>query len=69
MLSSTVLNQIQTLGIPVGIGTVIVVLATIVRWFFGPPMDSFHRWRESKHRDREYLLKIADHSEDDLEAS
>lgn len=69
MLSSPVLAQIQTLGIPVGIGALVVVLAPVLRWFLGPPMDSFHRWRESKHRDREYFLKIADQSENDLEAS
>lgn len=69
MLSSTVLTQIQTLGVPVWIGAFIVVLAPVLRWFLGPSMDNFHRWRESKHRDREYLLKIADQSENDLEAS
>ncbi len=69
MLSSTVLTQIQALGVPVWIGAFILALAPVLRLFLVPSMDNFHRWRESKHRDREYLLKIADQSENDLETS
>lgn len=68
MSSSAVMTQLEALGVPLAFAVLVALLLPVVRWFFGPPMDSFHRWRESKHRDREHLLKIADHRSDDPEA-
>jgi len=68
MFISTVITHLQSLGIPLWLAALAGLLFPVVRWFFGPPMDNFHRWRESKLRDREFLLKIASHPDDDLEA-
>lgn len=69
MFISTVVTHLQALGVPLQLAVAATLLFLFVGWLFKSPMDNFHRWRESKLRDREFLLKIASHPDDDLEAA
>ncbi|AWH26778.1 hypothetical protein [Stenotrophomonas sp. YAU14D1_LEIMI4_1] len=69
MSVSLIPTHLQMLGIPLWPAILATLLCMAVGWFFRSPMDNFHRWRESKLRDREFLLKVANQSDDALEAA
>ncbi|MEN5291678.1 hypothetical protein [Stenotrophomonas lactitubi] len=68
MLNGFLPNQLENLGVPIGVVVVGLLLIHALRWSVGSPTETFHRWRESKQRAREFLLKLSDHASGDVEA-